>query len=884
MRKTYNMDFDWKFIKQNKNLDAGIEDYFGMFDNNTKTGVTSGPKSASFYDGDWETVDLPHDWSLGEPASENGNQGHGYKAQGTVWYRKSFIADKDFFGKRVFLKFEGIAIESEIYLNDVKIAVCESGYTPITIEITDFLVYGGYNVISVKCSNSVKEGWWYEGGGVYRHTYLIVTEESCFEDNGVFVKPEKTGENIWSVSVIADILNPEGCSVETEFEGKTYTDSFTVSSPELWSIENPKLYTLTVKLIKNNTVVDEQTVNFGFREILFDKDKGFFLNGKSVKLKGFCQHHDHACVGVAVPFDVMLYRLRKLKDMGCNAIRTSHNPKSPDFYDLCDRLGILVMNEARHFSSSKEVLWQLSEFIKRDRNHPSVIMWSIYNEEPLQDTVSGELIAKRMKELINKLDGTRPVTGAMNGGPFGGEGVIKSVDVFGMNYLQYTYDDFHKTFPDIPLFGSENASYLTTRGVNETDDMHYSCTGQELYVNLFKWSANPGDTWRMAEERDFVAGIFSWTGFDYRGESNRWPAIACNFGALDLCGFYKNTGYWYKSLWSKDPFIAIAPRWDFAIGEKANIGFYSNAEEIDVYLNDELIDSFKNDKYSPTVLTLDFVPGTLKAVGKISGCEVCSAVKVTPGDACEISVNLSDDYITADRQSSVVADVCLKDADGNVLDNISDEVTFEISGGGRILGVGNGDVTSHHKETGNVVNLFYGYCQTVIMSDGTENDIKLAISCKGIKKEIIIPVKKPDAPVNYIPSVSCKIPLNQWRRSDVTDYYPDGLISDMGFAWIPQNISLGNPFVSSDDNGHCLVAIRYFLKCDYKPNTFVNLNGVLGNADVYINDVCVAKGTCGDLRFELAPENFGTPGCVSIVFNTNGEKYGVTGETIISFE
>ena len=256
MRKIYSMDFGWKFKREIADSEQGIKDYFGMFDNNTKTGVTQGPKSASFYDGDWYNVDLPHDWCLYEPLNENGSSGHGYKAQGIAWYRKSFIADQSLMGKTIYIKFDGIAIQSEIYLNDIKIAVSESGYTPITVDISDFLIYGGHNVLSVKCDNSVKEGWWYEGGGIYRHTYLIAVESSHFSDCGIFVKPEKTNDSDWKVSVIADIINPDGCSVITEFEGKEYDTCFVVHSPKLWDIENPNLYTAKVKLIKDNNIID----------------------------------------------------------------------------------------------------------------------------------------------------------------------------------------------------------------------------------------------------------------------------------------------------------------------------------------------------------------------------------------------------------------------------------------------------------------------------------------------------------------------------------------------------------------------------------------------------------------------------------------------------
>ena len=435
MKKIFSFNKNWKFKKESEVFNCLADDYFDMYRSNTKTGIMSGPKSSFFYDEDWRTVNLPHDWVIEEVPDKCYAVSQGNRPQGAVWYRKHFVLSDCYKEKKIYLKFDGIATAAEIYLNSIKIAVLEGGYTPLTIDVTDFVSFDKNNTIAVRADCTSKEGWWYEGGGIYRNTYLIIKETPHFQDDGIFVSTQNNGDGSWNVYFCTETVNADTCKVTAEFSGKEYTESpFRVKNPLLWDAENPNLYEISVKLCKNGTLYDEERIKFGFREVRFDKDEGLFINGKKEKLKGVCLHHDHAGVGVAVDKSLLRYRMKKLKEMGCNGVRTSHNPQSPEFYELCDELGFYVMDEVRHFSSTSNCLWELEQFIKRDRNHSSVIMWSLLNEEPLQCSLIGEKMIKTMKETVYKHDKTRPITGGVNG-PLEVSGVVNHVDIMGFNYL-----------------------------------------------------------------------------------------------------------------------------------------------------------------------------------------------------------------------------------------------------------------------------------------------------------------------------------------------------------------------------------------------------------------------------------------------------------------
>ena len=628
MKQVFLFNKDWKIKKEEKQFISDTSNYFDCFKNDSKTGVMDGERSEGYYDEFLPTVDLPHDWVMNEVPSPEYGVSQGRRPQGVMWYRKHFRLDKKYDGKRIFIKFDGVAVSSEVYVNNVKITGSRSGYYPIFAEISDFVYFDRNNTISVRTDCTTKEGWWYEGGGIYRNSYIIIKDESSFEENGVFVRTEHIDDEKWRVFIDAEVSKPEKCRVMVKMGDTTKTVDaemktklfFDVVNPKLWDCDSPDLYTVKVSLLKGDEILDEEKILIGFREIRFCADSGFWINGRNEKLKGVCVHHDHGGIGIAVDKNVLRYRLEKIKSMGCNAIRTAHNPQAPEFYEICDELGILVMNEARHFSSTEEGLRELQSFVRRDRNHPSVIMWSLFNEEPLQCTVTGEKIIKRMINTLKEQDSTRPVTGGMNG-PIEQNGTVKYADIVGFNYMMYAYDEFHQMYPQMPIFGSETGSYMSTRDERETqrEKSHLCCFSRERGVNLHPWSATPGKVWKYISQRDFVCGGFYWTATDYYGESGpfHWPGNSSTFGMMDVCCFEKDNYLWHKALWSDTPVLEVSGSWNGSEGETLTFVCYSNCHELEFKINGKTFIRKKNDVFCPDFFNIPYTQGELEIVGTL---------------------------------------------------------------------------------------------------------------------------------------------------------------------------------------------------------------------------------------------------------------------------
>nr|MBB6150003.1 beta-galactosidase/beta-glucuronidase [Mucilaginibacter sp. SP1R1] len=464
-----------------------------------------------------------------------------------------------------------------------------SGYTSSYIDITQLVKYGdGVNVIAVRVDAEAHEGWWYEGAGIYRHTWLVKRSPVHIITDGIFAQPVKTGDGSWlvpaevtlgnsgnasaNVAVDISLYDKKGNKVaqaETKTSVATLQQATTsiqlaVQNPTLWSLENPALYQVKTTIKQNDTVVDEITTKCGFRTIAFTADSGFYLNGKRVKIKGVCNHQDHAGVGVAVPDALREFRLRKLKEMGVNAYRCAHHAPAAEFLEACDSLGMLVMDENRNFNISPEYIRQLEWMVRRDRNHPSIMLWSVFNEEPMQGTEQGYEMVRKMSAVVKVLDTTRPVTAAMKGGLFAPLNVSKAVDVVGFNYHIQSYDRFHQQNPDMKMTSSKDVSAFQVRG-------GYSSDRNKHILNAYdKENASWGSThragWKAVAERPFVAGCFVWTGFDYRGESTpfTWPSASSFFGIMDLCGFPK-TAYWiHQAQWRNDiNVLQLVPHWNW---------------------------------------------------------------------------------------------------------------------------------------------------------------------------------------------------------------------------------------------------------------------------------------------------------------------------------
>ena len=927
MKQIYSMNSGWRYRKQEEAGGAAIDDYFDMFKNISKTGAAADERGIAFYDGDWQQIDLPHDCSLDEPYAPENASGQGYKPPMRGWYRKSFTLDESFDGRKLFVKFEAIAVHSVIYMNGIQIAESHSAYTPILVEITDFYEAGKQNVLCVGADNFVNEGWWYEGCGIYGDVSLIAAETSYIRENGVRVVTEKMDSGDWNVRVSVELEAEEDAGelrVEYEFPelaiakagyacdceraggtvakeaeeeiGKSgtkwivqepnaagvYAVELAVCAPELWDPENPKLYRAVCRLYRKDELIDEQEVSFGFRTVTFDVTNGCVINGKPVKLKGVCLHHDHAGTGVAMPYDLQVYRLKKLKEMGCNAIRTSHNPQLGGFYKACDELGFLVMNEVRHFSSTEEALNQLRTFVRRDRNHPCVIMWSMFNEEPMQCTKIGAKMAASMKKLIMQEDGTRPVTGGMNG-PFEAEGVRNYVDIMGFNYMQYGYDEFHKTYPELPIIGSETGSYLTTRyTANSTEDKTSLCSfGKERNKNLFQWSDTPGGTWKYISERPFVLGGFYWTGFDYKGESGNYPNVISAFGAMDLCGFPKDNFYWHKSLWREDAVMTLVP---YYYEDSVRLNCYTNCEEYEVYADGEFLGSYQNDRFDPQPVMIKGTCRKLLVIGKNQGEECVRASAAKPGAPKYLRVETSDNDIRTDGVHVCVADIYMCDEEGNLVFDANDALTVKVEGGARLVGCGNGDRQSHVLDRTDTPSLFKGCCQVILQSNGRKEDAKLTIGCDAVGGAVMILRQEAAAPVPAIAGETAKVNLMTWRVSDVCpDYMTDDNIADAMFAWIPTTIGYGKSLMLSHKQGFGMILGNCIVPDPKSGKPVLVLDRILGKCDLYFNKTLVYQ--CEDgaetVRLTIPDELRNETLVVSLVFYLNGGEVGIPGEVYV---
>ncbi len=895
MRKVFSLDKGWRFRKEADIAHHGLDDYFNMFASDAKTGMTSDARGNSYYDGDWECIDLPEDWNTREKCSPTFEDAtHGHKPRGAAWYRKSFSLDPSFEGRRVFLKFDAIAIKSDIWLNSIKIAHSESSYTPIYVEVTDFIRTDRQNCLSIRCDNAVKEGWWYEGGGIYGNTWLMVTDDALLAENGVFARSKRESGNVWKLEVDVESDIPGRFQENGCYQVRVHADElgieeiqpacakngflFSVADPMLWDTENPKLYELEIDLLCNGAVIDRKCVRHGFRTIRFDSQTGFYLNDAPLKLQGACIHHDFACVGIAIPYELQCYRIQRLKEMGCNAIRTAHNPQLEGFYRACDEMGILVMDEVRHFSSTTEALEQLGTFVRRDRNHPCVILWSIFNEEPLQCTTVGKKIAHTMKKLVYELDGTRLVTGGMNG-PMEIEGVVKEIDVIGFNYGQYEYDEFHQIYPQIPMIGSETASYLTTRDTVENKVPYLSSFGNVLYQNLHKWSANIGDTWKYIHDRDFVAGGFDWTGFDYRGEAGAYPEAVCNFGAMDLCGFPKGAYYWHKVIWDSTPQIYLSPFWQNTPGAQVQVACYCNCEFLEVYLNDKKVYESVPDKYQMCIIDLTYQAGSIKAVGYVDGLAVAEHVLASPAQQKKLILEPVRSSISNRHDDWLVVNVLLTDANGTVISNASEEVSFTLDGG-KIIGVGNGDICYCEEDRRDSIKLFHGRAQLVISG---ENDLLLTASCDALTTSCVIHVTQSDT-TEYILDEDTQIEIASWRQSDVQDHYiEEQFIADLMFAWIPTTVGYGKNLLYSGKKGFSEVCGQMMIAPTMKGKRIEAIfERIEGSVDIYLNHNLV--GSYVDPRHIAIPidtQQHGDAPVLSVVFKLDGGDCGIVGNVYV---
>lgn len=751
-RRVYSLDKGWSFSLGAR--DEGIESAHCDIYNHAKAGSCRGAPQSAFNSTSWETVDLPHDWSVKQPFDKDGIGSWGYKPKGSAWYRKVFYLDSGFDGKQLLITFEGVAKDATVYFNGSVVGRNYTAYAPFTVDVTDRAHFGSEpNVLAVFVDATGWEGWWYEGAGIYRHVDLTVKDKVHIAEYGVFVNPQKNeGSDDWTVNieialensgytdaaadVCAEIFDKYGNPViaaSRKIGSKAYSENSIVlsgvcSAPELWDIDSPTLYECRVTVSIDGRIADEESVKFGFRTIRVDADKGFFLNGRHVKLFGTCNHQDHAGIGVAVPDSIHEYRIKKLKEMGSNAYRCAHGMPHKELLDECDRQGMLVMDENRNYETGADYLEQLRKMVLRDRNHPSVIMYSIFNEEPLQSTYDGQRMAARMRAEIHRLDGTRFVTGAMHGGILDECGAAAALDVVGINYQSWLYDDYKKKFPGIPVVCSETTSGFSVRGCTETDKSRNLISDYDEECS--NWGNTVRDTWQEIMSRDFLMGGFMWTGFDYLGEPTPcpWPAVSSFFGMMDTCGNPKG-GYWIsRAIFSQEKVCKVLPHWNFRgrEGEPIKVMSCTNCDFAEVFVNGRSYGRKAIDKLRQETWEIPYELGELRLVGyDSSGTEQASdtvkttgepvAIKVVPYESERADDTVLVDFIAVDNDGLEVPDACFE--------------TQILCEGGKILGTANGDPNCHEAFDGNIRSIFNGRCQAIIRRDGSCDSIK--VTCKG---------------------------------------------------------------------------------------------------------------------------------------------------------
>ena len=724
-RERLLLDEDWKFH---------LGDDWGTGENLMKAGISTGPADPTFCDASFRTVNLPHDWVVELPFDSKSDRSHGYKPVGknyptnsVGWYRRTFILPKTDAGKRIWLEFDGVYRDCLVFVNGYSLGRHESGYDSFRYDITDVANCGGENVVAVRVDASKFEGWFYEGAGIYRHVWLEKTAPVAIAPDGIFVfskfennLPSDKVEvdvktqvansltNDADTTVAQEILGPTGETVarsEQELiigafskeEGKA---KMFFNNPALWSPESPKLYKLITTVSQNDQVIDRKETEFGVRTFAFDTDKGFLLNGKPYPIYGTCNHQDHAGVGTAMPDALQYYRIAQLKKFGCNAYRTSHNAPTPELLDACDHLGMLVMDENRLLGSDPENMALLEGQIRRDRNHASVFIWSICNEEHVQGTPTSARIAETMQRDVHRLDPTRSVTSAVSLGDVY-EGIDGVMDVRGWNYHLEGGDpeNYHRQHPAQPEICTEQASTLATRGIYADD------AGQgfvSAYDNNRGLTRRAEGWWSFVATRPWLSGGFVWTGFDYRGEPTpyNWPSISSQFGIVDTCGFPKDSYYYYQAWWTTNPMVHLFPHWNWPGREGQDIDVWcdSNCKEVELFLNGQSLGRKSMKPESHLQWAVKYTPGNLSAKGYNDG-QVAAETKVeTTGAPAAIQLLPDRSNISADGRDLSLVTVSLVDANGRTVPIADNLVHFNLDGPGKILGVGNGNPSSHEPD------------------------------------------------------------------------------------------------------------------------------------------------------------------------------------------
>ena len=775
-RKRMNIDDNWKFHFGNasdpsKDFNYGIATIF------SKSGGAYGTAIDPRYnDSAWRNLDLPHDWAVELPFVNVPNadvESHGYKPVGGLfpetsigWYRRRFTVARADSGNRFQIQFDGIFRNATIWINGFYVGNNLSGYMGVDYDITDFIRYDQDNVIVVRVDATQYEGWFYEGAGIYRHVWLTEYNNLHIPDGGLYAYADVQNKNA-TLNIETTVENFIGLPGATETHCTVYSylanrdgkhiaktneqplvvpnngkgivkQKLSLTNIRLWDLEDPYLYRVVSVVKSGNKIVDIVQHRFGFRNFRFDGTQGFFLNGKHLKIQGANNHQDHAGVGSALPDYLQYYRVRLLKNIGINACRTSHNPPTPQFLDACDSLGMLVLDENRLLNSSVENMDQFGRLIKRDRNHPSVFLWAIGNEEGwIHTTTLGKRIAQTLIAKQKELDPSRTCTYAADVANVY-KGVNEVIPVRGFNYRQTGVADYHRDHPNQPIVGTEMGSTVTTRGVYEKDTIKGYVPDEDL---TFPWWSSTAETWwTMAAPNSYWMGGFVWTGFDYRGEPTpyHWPNINSHFGIMDMCGFPKNIYYYYQAWWSDKDVLQVSPHWNWKgkEGQPIDVWVNSNADHVELFLNGKSLGKKDMPRNRHLQWTVAYEPGKLEAIGSRNGKKLITKVETTD-EPHTIVVSPSKTTMLADGKDAIVINISVIDRQNREVPTADNLITFTLTGDAKIIGVGNGDPSSHEPDKifdGNWQrHLFNGRCQVILQSGRDKSMIHF--EAKGDKLE-----------------------------------------------------------------------------------------------------------------------------------------------------
>lgn len=775
---------------------------------NAKAGAAHGAAAMTFDDSDWREVTLPHDWAIEAPVDQAANIAQGYRKRGVGWYRRTIRLDPALKGKYLELDFGAIATHATIWINGTIVDRNWSGYNGVHVDLTPYARFGDeLNTIAIRVDADPMEGWWYEGAGIYRHVWLAAREPVHIVTDGVHCDPRRAEDGSWSVpiEVIVRNIGIEETMVSAEVElhdaqdrritlpvttgGKigplatrTFTLSLPVENPQLWSPDSPTLYKLYVHAHRitghdHKWPADERIIKIGFRWFHFDSKTGFHLNGQPLKIKGTCNHQDHAGVGTAIPDSLWDWRVRRLKALGSNAIRMSHNAPPVELLDACDRHGLLVMNENRQFNPSPDYMAQLEWLVRRDRNRPSVFMWSVFNEEPMQGSSQGYEMVRRMAATVKALDDSRPVTAAMNDGMFTPSNVSHAVDVVGFNYQIPQYDKYHAAFPDKPLTSSEDTSAFSTRGEWASDKARNVMTSYD--DEGAPWGATHTAAWKAIAERPFLAGGFVWTGFDYHGEPTpfEWPSTSSFFGIMDICGFPKLAFHQHRAQWIDDaPVLALQPHWNWPgkEGTPIRVVALTNAQRVTLLLNGRKVGEASVDRLKQPEFQVPYAPGKLEAIGYRGGSEVARAVVETVGAPVALRLTPDRRTMAGDGEDAQPVTVDAVDSRGRHVPLANLTASFAIEGG-EIIGLGNGNPNDHDPEKGNARKLFNGLAQVIVRAAPGRGRLTLRATASGLKAAVLTVDRVAATPRAQVANTRPEMLLSFWARAPFSTTRPDPL-------------------------------------------------------------------------------------------------------------